>query len=70
MKVERLNHVFLTFQPCMVEVTKAKGGNSYKMLHMRKERQEWEGRNLLIQLCYDIDVVNEANTLLQRWYGI
>ncbi|XP_049383023.1 uncharacterized protein LOC125847448 [Solanum stenotomum] len=64
MKWERLNHVFLTLQACMIEVMKAKGGNNYKVPHMMKERLEREG-NLPIQLSCDIDIVNEANALLQ-----
>ncbi|KAK4724057.1 hypothetical protein R3W88_026836 [Solanum pinnatisectum] len=64
MKGERLNHVFLTLQSCMIEVMKAKGGNNYKVPYMMKERLEREG-NLPIQLSCDIDIVNEANTLLQ-----
>ncbi|XP_049373035.1 uncharacterized protein LOC125838026 [Solanum verrucosum] len=64
MKWERLNHVFLTLQACMIEVMKAKGGNNYKVPHMMKERLEREG-NLPIQLSCVIDIVNEANALLQ-----
>jgi len=69
MKGERLNHVFLTLQSWMIEVMKAKGANNYKVSHMMKERLEQEG-NLSIQLYYNIDIVNEANALLQVWYEI
>ncbi|KAE8767718.1 Transposase [Hordeum vulgare] len=33
---ERSNHIFLTLQSCMHEVLKKKGGNRYKIPHMRK----------------------------------
>ena len=33
---ERSNRIFLTLQSCMCEVLKQKGGNRYKVPHMRK----------------------------------
>ncbi|KAH0712503.1 hypothetical protein KY289_008462 [Solanum tuberosum] len=53
MKVEQLNHVFLTLQSCMIEVMKDNGGNNYKVPHLNKnglERQD----NLPLQHCCDI----------------
>nr|XP_033513608.1 uncharacterized protein LOC117278272 [Nicotiana tomentosiformis] len=43
MKVERLNHVFLTLQSCMVEVMKDKGENNYKVPHTKKDMLERHG---------------------------
>jgi len=37
---EILYRVFLTLQGCMTEVTKARGGNKYRIPHMRKEKLE------------------------------
>ncbi|KAM3326971.1 hypothetical protein P3S67_002097 [Capsicum chacoense] len=34
MKAKQLNHVFLTLQSCMIEVTKDSGGNNYKVPHL------------------------------------
>ncbi|XP_015163525.1 uncharacterized protein [Solanum tuberosum] len=65
MKIERLNHVFLTLQCCMNEVMKDSGGNNYKVPHMNKERLEREN-NLPLQVRCDVDVVNQALTLLQQ----
>nr|XP_016499741.1 PREDICTED: uncharacterized protein LOC107818270 [Nicotiana tabacum] len=63
MKVERLNHVFLTLQSCMVEVMKDKGGNNYKVPHMKKDMLERHG-TLPTQVCCDIGIVNETLALL------
>lgn len=65
MKVEQLNHVFLTLQSCMIEVMKDKGGNNYEVPHLDKNGLEREG-NLPLQLCCDIDIVNQASALLQQ----
>ncbi|KAH0730970.1 hypothetical protein KY289_002158 [Solanum tuberosum] len=65
MKVEQLNHVFLTLQSCMIEVMKDNGGNNYKVPHLNKNRLERED-NLPLQLCCDIGIVNHVSTLLQQ----
>nr|XP_009590283.1 uncharacterized protein LOC104087497 isoform X2 [Nicotiana tomentosiformis] len=62
-KVERLNHVFLTLQSCMVEVMKDKGGNNYKVPHMKKDMLERHG-TLPTQVCCDIGIINETLALL------
>ncbi|KAL3519084.1 hypothetical protein ACH5RR_021673 [Cinchona calisaya] len=41
--VEKLNHVFLTLQMCMIEVMKANGSNNYKVPHMNKSQLERNG---------------------------
>ncbi|KAH0746389.1 hypothetical protein KY285_008046 [Solanum tuberosum] len=53
MKVEQLNHVFLTLQSCMIEVMKDNGGNNYKVPHSNKNGLERED-NLPLQHCCDI----------------
>ncbi|KAH0678103.1 hypothetical protein KY284_019188 [Solanum tuberosum] len=65
MKVEQLNHVFLTLQSCMIEVMKDNGGNNYKVPHLNKNTLERED-NLPLQLCCDIGIVNHVSTLLQQ----
>ncbi|KAH0686007.1 hypothetical protein KY285_016550 [Solanum tuberosum] len=65
MKVEQLNHVFLTLQSCMIEVMKDNGGNNYKVPHLNKKGLERED-NLPLQLCCDIGIVNHVSTLLQQ----
>ncbi|KAH0650432.1 hypothetical protein KY290_032424 [Solanum tuberosum] len=65
MKVERLNHVFLTLQCCMNEVMKDRGDNNYKVPHMNKEILEREN-DLPLQVRCDVDAVNQALTLLQH----
>ncbi|KAH0650418.1 hypothetical protein KY284_030330 [Solanum tuberosum] len=54
MKIEQLNHVFLTLQSCMIEVMKDNGGNNYKVPHLNKNRLERED-NLPLQLCCDME---------------
>ncbi|KAH7847713.1 hypothetical protein Vadar_029412 [Vaccinium darrowii] len=49
LSLESLNHVFLTFQACMVEVMKVYGGINYKVPHMGKNRLERNG-NLPIHI--------------------
>ncbi|KAK8659704.1 hypothetical protein V6N13_029898 [Hibiscus sabdariffa] len=34
---ESLNNVFLSFQSCMIEIMKIKGGNNYRLPHMSKQ---------------------------------
>ncbi|XP_059295716.1 uncharacterized protein LOC132049075 [Lycium ferocissimum] len=66
MEVERLNHVFLTLQSCMVEVMKDKGGNNYKVPHMKKDMLEGQG-NLPIQeysFCFLMTVVLLSSLIL------
>ena len=41
--VDKLNRIFLTLQTIMVEVMNYRGGNSYKIPHLRKERLERQG---------------------------
>lgn len=41
--VDKLNRIFLTLQTIMVEVMNYRGGNSYKIPHLRKERSERQG---------------------------
>lgn len=65
MKVEQLNHVFLTLRSCMIEVMKNNRGNNYKVPHLNKNRLEKEG-NLPLQLFCDIDLVNQGSSLLQQ----
>ncbi|KAL3334208.1 hypothetical protein AABB24_030785 [Solanum stoloniferum] len=65
MKVERLNHVFLTLLCCMNEVMKDSCGNNYKVSHMNKERLEREN-DLPLQVRCDVDAVNHALTLRQQ----
>ncbi|VFQ98898.1 unnamed protein product [Cuscuta campestris] len=40
MTPQKLNRVFLTYQCCMEEIIKQKGGNQYKIPHMGKDRLE------------------------------
>ncbi|XP_049394876.1 uncharacterized protein LOC125859215 [Solanum stenotomum] len=65
MKVEQLNHVFLTLQSCMIEVMKGNGENNYKVPHLNKNRLEREDNHPL-QLCCDIGIANHVSTLLQQ----
>ena len=40
----KLNNVFLTLQCCMNEVIECNGDNDYRIVHMKKERLERDGR--------------------------
>ncbi|GAA0162730.1 hypothetical protein LIER_18760 [Lithospermum erythrorhizon] len=59
-----LNRVFLTFQECMIEVLKCKGGNDYKIPHMRKENLEKEDC-LPVTLFVDHELLQEVLSHLQ-----
>ncbi|KAK8652793.1 hypothetical protein V6N13_126818 [Hibiscus sabdariffa] len=61
---ESLNNVFLSFQSCMIEIMKIKGGNNYRLPHMSKQRLERNGE-LPIQLHCDQDIVQEALMYIQ-----
>ena len=60
---ERSNRIFLTLQACMCEVLKQRGGNRYKVPHMRKAVLERLGA-LPVALECEAIVVNNATEFL------
>ncbi|KAF0729774.1 hypothetical protein Ae201684P_015362 [Aphanomyces euteiches] len=54
-----LNHTFLTLQSCLVETMKNSGGNTFKIPHMAKQKNERHGQLPQNVLCPP-DVYAEA----------
>jgi hypothetical protein len=48
---DKLKNVFLSLQPCLIEVMKCGGGNNYKPLHMDNEKMARQGLLLDIIAC-------------------
>lgn len=62
-RTEKVNHIFLTLQSCMIEIMKVGGMNKYKIPHMRKA--VLERNNLLpVQLNCDIELVQNVMSVL------
>ncbi|GAA0147651.1 hypothetical protein LIER_07300 [Lithospermum erythrorhizon] len=59
-----LNRVFLTFQECIIEVMKFKGGKNYKIPHMKKDHLEKEGC-LPVTLSCDHGLLREVVDYLE-----
>lgn len=60
---EKLNNVFLSWQPCMIEVLKVGGHNNYKVLHMGKYHLE-RARKLPTCLECNMNIVDTARQAL------
>ncbi|XP_062201321.1 uncharacterized protein LOC133903865 [Phragmites australis] len=61
--VESSNRIFLTHQSCMREILRLKGGQHYKVPHLRKQFLERHGE-LPIRLQCDSTIINEAMEFL------
>ena len=60
---ERCNRIFLTLQSCMRKVLKDKGGQHYKVPHMRKQVLQ-DRRILPVTLPCDRSIVDQARAFL------
>ena len=60
----KLFRSFLTLQSVLVEIMKDKGGNSFKLPHLHKDRRENEGR-LPIALSCDTQLVADTMALIE-----